>query len=356
MGKPTLDPSLRGVMDLTNVHDLPTTPLRFWVDPGDEMQPYEVDLTEFSEGGRLENIVPQARGFWAGDFQGRPEFAEQYAEMLFLQRPKEDSAAASRAAMRAFFRYLDAQDPECRIANVSHINDGHGVGFRNWLEDGNRSKSFYRIMKQIVDRIRELQSLRALIWPARKRDEPTEQEDIDQKGIRRFFHALKREARQIKAMFREGEEFAAVGEDPRGARPDQGFQPAAWHYRQNHAWLVRELTSDRLLNKREFYAEGAKGLHGANDVETQKFNGPEYLAPGMTQRGQEGFVGKLRWFHPSYHDTAIFLWLFLVGTGWNLATALSLDVSKDENWGSSAFPVHMAAPAPMGVPLLYEGR
>jgi hypothetical protein len=24
--------------------------------------------------------------------------------------------------------------------------------------------------------------------------------------------------------------------------------------------------------------------------------------------------------------------------------------------GSSAFPVHMAAPAPMGVPLLYEGR
>jgi hypothetical protein len=26
------------------------------------------------------------------------------------------------------------------------------------------------------------------------------------------------------------------------------------------------------------------------------------------------------------------------------------------NYGSSAFPVHMAAPAPMGVPLLYEGR
>lgn len=52
----------------------------------------------------------------------------------------------------------------------------------------------------------------------------------------------------------------------------------------------------------------------------------------MTERGGQGTVGKLRWFHPSYHDTAIFLWLFLLGTGWNLSTALALDVSVKENW------------------------
>jgi len=60
--------------------------------------------------------------------------------------------------------------------------------------------------------------------------------------------------------------------------------------------------------------------------------GPSYLAPGMTERGRAGIVGNLRWFHPSYRDTAVFLWIFLIGTGWNLSTALALDVSDEESW------------------------
>jgi hypothetical protein len=43
-------------------------------------------------------------------------------------------------------------------------------------------------------------------------------------------------------------------------------------------------------------------------------------------------VGKLRLFHPSHHDTGIFLWLFLIGTGWNLSTALAIDVSEETRW------------------------
>lgn len=338
MGKPELDPSLHGIIDLTNVHDLPKTPLRFWIDPGSGRQPYEVDLREFSEGGRIENVAPQVRRSWTSDFQGRPQFANEYAEMLFYYRPVKPTASVTRAAMRAFFRYLDEIDPHRRITDVRHINDGHGVGFRQWLEDGNGGADLYRSLKTAIDRMRVLQSLPTLFWPARKRDELTEQEDVDQAGMRRFFHVLKGEARQIKAMFREGKQFAAIGSDPRGARADQGFQSAAWGDRENHAWLIENLTRHRLLTKAEFKEMGAQGLHKANDPLTQMFTGPEYLAPGMTERGRQGFVGKLRWFHPSYHDTAIFLWLFLIGTGWNLSTALGVDVSEDnpnnpdKNW------------------------
>ncbi|ANY81534.1 hypothetical protein BB934_01785 [Microvirga ossetica] len=309
---------------------MPITPLRFWTDPGDGTLPYEVDLREFAGGGRFENIAPQARHSWTGDFAGRPKFAAQFAEMLRLQRLAEDSATASRAAMRAFFRFLDKVDPLGDVADVSGVNDRHGSNFRQWLEDGNGARSFYRVLKTTVGRMRELQALPPLFWPARNRDEPTEQDDIDQVGMRRFFHALKDEGRQIKAMFRQGERLACEGGDPRARRTARGLMLASWDVRENHAWLVRSLTQERLLSKREFLAEGAAGLHNANDVETQKFDGPEYLAPGMTSRGREGIVGKLRWFYPSYHDTAIFLWLFLIGTGWNLATALGLDVTEPD--------------------------
>lgn len=332
MRKPTLDLSSQSVMDLSNVQDLPTNPLRFWIDPGEGALPHKVDLNEFSTGGSIDNVAPQARRFWTGDFQGRPQFAKQYAEQMRLLRPGEETATASQAAMRAFFRYLDEIDHHKQVSDVSCVQDGHGIGFQEWLERGNGAQSYYRLLKTAIDRMRELQALPPLFWPARKRNEPIEQEDVDTEGLRRFYHALKDEARDIKEMFREGDLLAACGRDPRGSRAKYGFQAAAWEKRENHAWLIRELTRDRVLNKQEFLEQGGAGLHAANDPTAQKFDGPAYLAPGMTKRGREGFVGKLRWFYPSYHDTAVFLWLFLVGTGWNLATALGLDVSDEKHW------------------------
>jgi hypothetical protein len=52
----------------------------------------------------------------------------------------------------------------------------------------------------------------------------------------------------------------------------------------------------------------------------------------MAPRARGGIVGKLRWFHPGLQDTVIFLWLFLLRTGWNLSTALSLDISSSDAW------------------------
>ncbi len=42
----------------------------------------------------------------------------------------------------------------------------------------------------------------------------------------------------------------------------------------------------------------------------------------MSEARRGTFPGKLRWFTPSRDDTSVFLWLFLITTGWNLSTAL----------------------------------
>ncbi len=129
----------------------------------------------------------------------------------------------------------------------------------------------------------------------------------------------------IQSMFREGRALADAGEDPRNSTAG-----LPWSKQRNHAHLVQLLTTERIPNKSGFIDAGCKGLHG--DIGQGLCSGPCYIAPGMTERGTQGIVGKLRWFHPSFHDTAIFLWLFLIGTGWNLATSLAIDVTDEALW------------------------
>ncbi|MDH2310867.1 hypothetical protein [Methylobacterium brachiatum] len=304
----------------------PALDFRFWVTP-DDGAPYEVDLTEFAQGGCREDHNRARRVLWAGDFTGRPVFARQLATLYRVTRPPAGRSKSGRAAMRTFFRFLDAEAAG-KVLDVHHLTDGHGPAFKRWLATAKLGDDTYKQVKTLVDRMRSLEAAPSLFWPARDRDAQALQDDVDLLGMRRLFNAFKHEGRSIKRMFAEGERLANTGEDPRGSTAQQGFIPAAWHMRENHAWLVAQLTRECLINKAAFYDAKGRGLNKAND-ESQKHNGPDYLAPGMTERGREGIVGKLRWFHPSYHDTAVFLWLFMLGTGWNLSTALALDVTDD---------------------------
>ncbi|MCJ2096325.1 hypothetical protein MKK67_28050 [Methylobacterium sp. J-072] len=307
----------------------PVVDLRFWVAPEDGPA-YEVDLTEFAHGGRREDQDPQRRARWAGDFAGRPDLARQLATLYRVTRPTAVTSKSARSVLRSFFRFLDT-DAAGEVSDVRELTDGHGPAFKRWLAAANLRDDTYGQAKTLVDRMRSLEAAPTLFWPTRDRNVPTLQDDVDLLGMRHLFNALKHEGRSIKRMFAEGERLASVGEDPRGSSHRQGFSPAAWHRRENHAWLVAQFTRECLIPKAAFLAAGGQGLHKANDL-SQKHDGPAYLAPGMTERGREGIVGKLRWFHPSYHDTAVFLWLFMLGTGWNLSTALGIDVTDDGSW------------------------
>ncbi len=289
-----------------------------------------MNLTEFAEGGKRENVDPRARRNWPGDFRGRPGFALGLAEVFRALCPPANSEANFRSSCRQLLRFLDIVDPNHAVQSFEGLADSHGVELVRWTEAKGFSGSVYKQIKGLVDAARLVSGATPLFWPARKRDPIVHKDDIDMKAFPRLYNAVKKEAMSIKAMFREGERLADMGRDPRGEQGNSGS--AEWEQRENHAWLIEELTRDTLPTKEEFYVAGGRGLNKANNVETQKHYGPEYLAPGMTERAREGIVGKLRWFHPSYQDTAIYFWLFLLGTGWNLATAVGIDISAEENW------------------------
>jgi hypothetical protein len=311
----------------------PKDRLQFWIAPGNG-PPYQVDLSEFAEGRKREDIPAKSRKMWARDFSGRGVIAYEFAEMLRLTRPPEQSCTSTRWAMRAFFRFLDEEQNSRgrNVSSVADVTDGDGPAFREWCRSSSTGNGAYRDLKTAIQRMRDLRSLRPLFWPTRIASTPTLQATVDERGMCRLFNSFKGEGREIKKMFREGAALADAGEDPRGGQFGKLYARGAWERPENHAWLVRELTRDRLLNRGELMRSGGQGLIKANNPTSQQHGGPTYLVPGMTERGREGMVGKLRWFHPSYDDTGIFLWLFLIGTGWNLSTALAIDLSEEALW------------------------
>ena len=307
-------------------------PLVFNCHPRDGRPPYEVDLTEFAEGHRYEG--PKS---WAGDFSGRPVLA---AEIALAWRSKwgsssEQSVRGRLAALRAFWRCLDDTPGGKQVKSVADLDGTHGAIYKLWHAENGYDDGVYRIVQTIICEAVRCRQLPDPLWPTLKRSAPeTTNEDVSAEIVRRIYDALVTEAKGILNNFAEGERLAAEGEDPRAIRFGRGIgrSQAGWQFRENHAWLIRELCGTTILSKREIQAAGGRGLNQANRPE-QIHLGASHLAPGHSSRASEGIVGKLRWLYPSFNDTAVFLLLFLIGTGWNLATALNLDISQPEDKG-----------------------
>jgi hypothetical protein len=158
-----------------------------------------------------------------------------------------------------------------------------------------------------------------LFWPSRRPDIVVHDEPIEERAIRDLFHALRHEARAVKRMLVDGGRLADAGRDPRDGKGETPFSVP-----ENRAWLVRDLIRDGLPGRAAAIAAGARDLLvGA---------GPSYVAPTMSERSSRGLTGALRWFVPGRSDTAIFLALFLLSTGWNFATATAIDVSSSDQW------------------------
>ena len=184
---------------------LPSRDLRFWIEI-EGRAAHQVDLTEFAEGRCHEDVPPQSRTSWAGDFSGRPVMALQIAEMLRAAPRPESSVKAVRSALRAFYRFLDSENcPDgAAVQSVCDVKDVHGPMFYRWLSG--KSSSQYGKAKTALDQMRQMAGLGPLFWPARTGDSIAVVDAVDELGMRRLFNALKYEARLIKSMFREGEQ------------------------------------------------------------------------------------------------------------------------------------------------------
>jgi hypothetical protein len=309
---------------MTNVINLASSleALQFYVVRPDNSR-YFVDLREFADGGNIDYVPAKARHAWRGNFAGRPALARQFASMLLDADVSEDTSVKWRYGLREFLRFLDRDqaDGGAAVSSLADVTDAQGAAYLEW--QGDARSQMYRHTKGALDALRRFHKLPKLFWPARDPDRFEHQEPISDDATRALYNALKAEARGLKGMFRQGTMLALAG--PR--TPEYAALPDNLRRSAKYARLVADVTSGRLLDKAEMKER---------DVYWQLIGveapGPSYIAPCMGERAEKGWSAALRWFHPAYQDMAILLWLFLIGTGWNLSTALSLDVSVEANW------------------------
>jgi hypothetical protein len=279
-------------------------------------RPYKADLSEFALGSNARAV--RKRGKWGGDYSGRPAFAMEIADFYKTVNPNRKRETAIRNALRQLFRYLDYRAKRQRdfVASCMEVRDAHGLELRQWL--GGEGTAF-RIIKMALNEMRAFKGGRRLFWPNRHRDQGGARELQDEEGLRCLFQALRQEARAIKAMFAEGADLASRGCDPRllaGRKP--------WSSPENRAWLMHALL--------ESGVPGGRRLREARAGALRRWPGASHLAPTMDKRPARGMAAVLRWFVPSGPDTAVFLWLFLLGTGWNPSTAVGIDVLDPDGW------------------------
>lgn len=286
---------------------------------------YTIDLREFAFGADEESISNKVKHVWAGDFRGRPTFAYQFAKMLQDQPLRKHTTKQYRVGLRNLFRFFDTDEAAGgeTVAELSDVADAHGEAFSIWL--GPDRQSSYRAAKAVIDAMRAFHKMPKLAWPPRERDwdRDIHEDALSPESARALYQIAKSECRDIKHMLKEGRRLAELGSIAGNFKRDAEH----WSKAENRAHLVAVATSARLLDKTELEQLGYyRILH--------KFPGPgpTYLAPMIGLRSELGWFAALRWFHPAFHDMAILLWLFVIGTGWNLSTALALDISEDDKW------------------------
>lgn len=275
---------------------------------------YEVDMREFSLGGNSETV--SIRNFWNGDYSGRSNLANEFAEMLETLAPLPHACSQMRAAMRAFYRFLDLHASE--VSRCDDVSDSHGPPLRSWLKQNGSHPSTYKTIRTMLNRIKALNGGNPLFWAMHREAITVQEEPIEARALIKLNHALRHEARSSKRTMAEGNNLAAIGMDPRIGGRSSFFLP------QNEAWLVREFLKDGIPDSSTLRSQNAGYLHQGN--------GPSYLAPGMDTKRSGGAARALRWFVPGRSDTAVLFAIFLIGTGWNVSTATALDVSSPENW------------------------
>ncbi len=236
--------------------------LATWVRPSDGSAPYEADFSTFFLPYQSARLSGLALRHWGGDFSVREQLADEFMEHVLSEAPSEEAFASLASATRNFSRYLDNIDPDRKVGGVADINEVHGMQFRQWLSDrgyAGGGGTVYQRVAQMINRVRQNASLPALAWPPRDRGESElGGADFDEQGIIRLTHALRHEIRQVKGMFREGEELAARGCDPR-VPDDATERRELWIRRDCHAHLILKLSKTFLPDKDAILKDFAQG-------------------------------------------------------------------------------------------------
>ncbi|KQT95484.1 hypothetical protein ASG68_12220 [Rhizobium sp. Leaf453] len=315
LNKPTSDPPLK--------------PYQFWIIPANGNPRHLADTAEFFNGCSARDLGKKEQRLWKGDIQGNPGLAADFVRVVQALRHDQQNFKRLRYSWRNFYRFIQERTDLPPVHSIHDITRIHGLALKQWLHKRGLGSGGYRPIKAIVDAFSMMECHRPSDLPARDGDAKTEPEEQDLIGLQRLSLILRGEAREQKRMVREGNELADLGRDPRG-------RTSSWNSIVNQVWLVRELTADFIPTKPEILKARAGNLRD------RSVGGPSYRSPGQSPRATRGYVGKLRYFAPAQADTAVYLWLFMLHTGFNLATTLDIDIS-DEQWFQTSFqdPEHV---------------
>lgn len=298
---------------------------------GNGVPAFLVDLTEFAEGREV------SRGSWqqgaiSEPFRGRPRLARQLAETFQARYWPSNKTTAARIKddLREFYRFLDScDDGHMPVERLEDLGNSHTAAFKVWRDSSGRNNGVGSHVRRLLLEAAEYFNLEPLHWPALtiRRDYYGDLEGAtDPILLKKLSSAICTELRGLKTMHMAAERLADEGCDPREFDVDRrrgALSP--WRNIPNIAHLVRKFT---LSGSFPDYATNTplwhKIVHSIRSLSIDF----EYRTP-ISPKVKAGLHAALLWFYPSQSEIKLFFDQFLIDTGWNVSTALCLDIN---NW------------------------
>lgn len=301
---------------------------------------YSCDFSELWVGAKDINLARSHN--WLGGFKGRPELAESIWKPIIAQSAgrKPRALVDTLNSLRRFFRFLDAYESQ-GFQQVEHLEDlrsEHSMLWQNPMSDAwqppNQKRAYNQVGSLLQEARRELLGRNDIFdWHPFPKREPTESKDLpSEPEIREALSLLKETARRIFARWSHADALAKTGRNILDVHRKIGVK-GAFDERVNEADIhatYRELikrTGDPLPSI--YLLKEALGLSKVSNCVPTWW--PRH--PNDHPRGGEKLLLDeiIEGLYPTYADVDSLLLLFVARTGWNVSTALAIDVS-DPNW------------------------
>jgi hypothetical protein len=274
-------------------------------------KPSLFDATVFAEGRTLPE---RAHGWDKGGHSGRPKLT-----VALMPHIRSRYGAAPQktlihlhSAMRAWWRLFDKYTDIKSVEDIEDIDElVHGALAHK--EDFTNGTSAFLVVLNDARRARNLHPLDIRL----PRRSPQHTSLPDQKHINAIATALTRTTREMFTRWKQADEIIAEMSGWHVA--SSGWTPGHWHgsFNERHAHCAYRQACVELGNpvvRRDQYVAWL-GLQN-----TENYNNP-FVA---------GFPAAVSGLYPNRKQSAHLLYLFLCKTGWNLQTALDIDV--DNYW------------------------
>lgn len=286
-----------------------------------------MDFSEFYEGRTFDDIDGRDARFWKGDIFGSVSLANEFRAVVHYKCYDQSAYKNYSSAWRNLFRFLAENTDLPQPVSISQIDDVYGKRVKRWLNERGVGRIIYKRIKAVVDaHFQKVHGRNSLMPPSDPPDEPDVTE-VDLRGLQMLNLELRRLGRSVKENLKEGRELAKLGRSRWGdsARP-------MWSEREYHAYCLYELTKTSLPSREEILHAGGGGLTYNSGPKALDIQGPNNILPLQGEHANAGIVGKLRWFFLGKSDTAVFLWIVLILTGFNYDSVLNIDITDETSW------------------------